>query len=91
MSLAGVNFRQIVSNSLSVFGISVRFASKKAGSSTRNTSTKVRPKHRGWKVQDGHQVEAGTILATQRTLRFHPGLNVQLSTALRTDHDLFLL
>jgi large subunit ribosomal protein L27 len=29
-------------------------------------------------VQDGHQVEAGTILATQRTLRFHPGLNVGL-------------
>ncbi|XP_015833424.2 beta-parvin isoform X2 [Tribolium castaneum] len=57
-------------------GTSVRFASKKTGGSTQNTHTKVRPKHRGWKVQDGHRVEAGSILATQRNLRFHPGLNV---------------
>lgn len=35
-----------------------------------------RPKHRGWQVQDGHFVSAGTLLATQLTLRFHPGLNV---------------
>nr|CAH7755767.1 unnamed protein product [Callosobruchus chinensis] len=57
---------------------SVRYASKKAGGSTSNTSTKVKPKHRGWKVQDGMEVTAGTILALQRTLRFHPGLNVGL-------------
>ncbi|RZC32419.1 39S ribosomal protein L27, mitochondrial, partial [Asbolus verrucosus] len=56
----------------------VRSASKKTGGSTQNTHTKVRPKHRGWKVQDGHWVEAGNILVTQRTLRFHPGLNVGL-------------
>ncbi|XP_072942022.1 large ribosomal subunit protein bL27m [Epargyreus clarus] len=54
----------------------VRHASKKTGGSTKNTNGKVRPKHRGWKVQDGHQVQAGSILATQRTTRFHPGLNV---------------
>ncbi|KPJ20404.1 39S ribosomal protein L27, mitochondrial [Papilio machaon] len=54
----------------------VRNASKKTGGSTRNTNCKVRPKHRGWKVQDGHIVPAGKILATQRTTRFHPGLNV---------------
>ena len=57
---------------------SVRFASKKTSGSTRNTSPKSRPKHRGWKVQDGHSVTAGTILVTQRHLRFHPGLNVSL-------------
>ncbi|KAJ8948737.1 hypothetical protein NQ318_017906 [Aromia moschata] len=44
----------------------------------KNSSPKVRPKHRGWKVQDGHQVQAGYILVTQRNLRFHPGLNVGL-------------
>lgn len=54
----------------------VRLASKKTGTSTRNPKSHGRPKHRGWKVQDGTAVQAGTILATQRTLRFHPGLNV---------------
>ncbi|XP_019870933.2 50S ribosomal protein L27 [Aethina tumida] len=56
----------------------VRHASKKTSGSTRNTSPKTRPKHRGWKVQDGHNVQAGHILVTQRNLRFHPGLNVGL-------------
>ncbi|KAJ4428131.1 hypothetical protein ANN_24145 [Periplaneta americana] len=46
------------------------------GTSTRNQKGHARPKHRGWRVQDGHYVQAGTILATQRNLRFHPGLNV---------------
>ncbi|XP_063636393.1 large ribosomal subunit protein bL27m [Cydia splendana] len=55
---------------------SVRNASKKTGGSTKNTNCKVKPKHRGWKKQDGHTVQAGNILATQRTPRFHPGLNV---------------
>ncbi|PSN36511.1 39S ribosomal protein L27 [Blattella germanica] len=54
----------------------VRWASKKAGTSSRNTKGHGRPKHRGWRVQDGHYVQAGTILAVQRTLRFHPGMNV---------------
>ncbi|KAK9881660.1 hypothetical protein WA026_017177 [Henosepilachna vigintioctopunctata] len=66
-------------NSFSDFiAVLVRYASKKAGGSTRNSSHKVKPKHRGWKRQDGADVEAGTILALQRTLRFHPGLNVGL-------------
>lgn len=56
----------------------MRNASKKTGGSTRNTSPKVKPKHRGWKRQDGHEVQAGTILVLQRVLRFHPGLNVTL-------------
>lgn len=54
----------------------VRYASKKTGGSTKNTNCKVKPKRRGWKVQDGHYVQAGHMLATQRTTRFHPGLNV---------------
>ncbi|XP_052889665.1 50S ribosomal protein L27 [Anopheles moucheti] len=54
----------------------VRNASKKTGGSSRNPPKHPRPKHRGWKVQDGHHVSAGTILVTQRTTRFHPGLNV---------------
>ncbi|EAT46409.1 AAEL002418-PA [Aedes aegypti] len=60
----------------SPFFATIRHASKKTGGSTRNPSDHGRPKHRGWKVQDGHYVSAGTILATQRTPRFHPGLNV---------------
>ncbi|XP_041972907.1 50S ribosomal protein L27 [Aricia agestis] len=54
----------------------VRYASKKTGGSTQNTNCKVKPKRRGWKVQDGHYVNSGHMLATQRTPRFHPGLNV---------------
>ncbi|XP_017116757.1 39S ribosomal protein L27, mitochondrial isoform X2 [Drosophila elegans] len=53
----------------------VRNASKKTGGSTRNKKGHARPKHRGWRVQDGHHVSEGTILATQLTTRFHPGLN----------------
>lgn len=56
----------------------VRNASKKTGGSTKNTHPKVRPKHRGLKRNDGDVVQAGTILVTQLTLRFHPGLNVSL-------------
>ncbi|XP_046397150.1 50S ribosomal protein L27 [Ischnura elegans] len=58
--------------------IGVRFASKKTSGSTRYQKTKGKPKHRGWRVQDGATVTAGTILATQNRLRFHPGLNVGL-------------
>lgn len=55
----------------------IRNASKKTGGSTRNPKEHPRPKHRGWRVQDGHYVAAGTILATQLKTRFHPGLNVR--------------
>ncbi|XP_076271839.1 mitochondrial ribosomal protein L27 [Rhynchophorus ferrugineus] len=68
----------ILHNTKNVLVNSVRFASKKQSGSTRNTNPKHKPKHRGWKVQDGHQVSAGTILVTQRNLRFHPGRNVGL-------------
>lgn len=56
----------------------IRNASKKTGGSSKNPKDHGRPKHRGWRVQDSHYVSAGTILATQLTPRFHPGLNVSL-------------
>ncbi|XP_049834215.1 39S ribosomal protein L27, mitochondrial [Schistocerca gregaria] len=62
-------------SSLWNFGFA-RFASKKTGSSTKNKKGHPRPKHRGWRVQDGCFVQKGTILATQLTTRFHPGLHV---------------
>ncbi|GAB0093122.1 Ribosomal protein L27 [Sergentomyia squamirostris] len=57
--------------------VPVRFASKKTGTSTRNQGKgNSKPKHRGWKRQDGQLVTKGTLLALQRKTRFHPGLNV---------------
>ncbi|KAG6802045.1 39S ribosomal protein L27, mitochondrial isoform X1 [Apis mellifera caucasica] len=54
----------------------VRYASKKSSTSTRNAPIRTIPKHRGWRVQDGHYVKESTILATQLKPRFHPGLYV---------------
>lgn len=54
----------------------IRGKKVKAKGSTRNAPRNTRPKHRGWKVQDGHYVSERKILATQLNLRFHPGLNV---------------
>lgn len=59
--------------------VCVRYAAKKASGSTRNKPGHPRPKHRGWKVQDGHYVQAGHILVTQLKTRFHPGLNVSIN------------
>lgn len=58
--------------------VCVRHASKKFSGSTRISPGHPRPKHRGWRVQDGHYVEKSTILATQRKPRFHPGLYVNI-------------
>ncbi|CAH1405169.1 unnamed protein product [Nezara viridula] len=69
--LTGNGFLSVVSNVLNV-----RFASKKAGSSTRNRKGHCRPKHRGIHYQDGSFVQPGTMLVTQNKLRCHPGLNV---------------
>ncbi|XP_077419067.1 large ribosomal subunit protein bL27m [Vanacampus margaritifer] len=52
---------------------SLRFASKKAGGSSKNHGGKSPGKRYGLKKQDGHFVHAGNILATQRLLRYHPG------------------
>ncbi|CAG9805058.1 unnamed protein product [Chironomus riparius] len=55
----------------------IRNASKKTSGSTKNPKNPHgRPKHRGWKRQDGSTVTYGTILATQTKPRFFPGLNV---------------
>ncbi|XP_014247693.1 uncharacterized protein LOC106665638 [Cimex lectularius] len=76
---------QLFSSSKSIFNqfnaiaanvISTRLASKKAGGSSKNKKGKPRPKHRRIRYQDGRYVQKGTMLVTQNTLRFHPGLNV---------------
>ncbi|XP_033329782.2 mitochondrial ribosomal protein L27 [Megalopta genalis] len=54
----------------------VRYASKKSSGSTRIKPGHPKPKHRGWKVQDGWSVQKGQLLATQLRPRFHPGLYV---------------
>ena len=57
----------------------VRHASKKSGGSTRfGSNRRGRAHHYGWKTQDGQLVTAGSILVKQRTLRYHPGENVQI-------------
>jgi len=57
--------------------VCIRHASKKSSTSTSNRGGHAKPKHRGWKVQDGTSVQGGRLLVTQRsTIRFHPGLNV---------------
>ncbi|XP_020788963.2 39S ribosomal protein L27, mitochondrial [Boleophthalmus pectinirostris] len=59
---------------------SVRFASKKAGGSSKNLGGKSPGRRYGFKKQDGNFVRAGYILATQRHLRYHPGAHVGMGT-----------
>ncbi|XP_077374617.1 large ribosomal subunit protein bL27m [Festucalex cinctus] len=59
---------------------SLRFASKKAGGSSKNHGGKSPGKRYGLKKQDGNFVHAGNILATQRLLRYHPGAHVGMGT-----------
>ncbi|CAK9830003.1 39S ribosomal protein L27, mitochondrial [Anthophora retusa] len=63
-------------NTITTNLVCVRYASKKSSTSTRNRPINLKPKHRGWKVQDGHNVREDQILATQLRPRFHPGLYV---------------
>ncbi|KAK7919098.1 hypothetical protein WMY93_010382 [Mugilogobius chulae] len=58
----------------------VRFASKKAGGSSKNLGGKSPGRRYGFKKQDGNFVHAGNILATQRQLRYHPGAHVGMGT-----------
>ncbi|KAM7371260.1 hypothetical protein PAMP_010747 [Pampus punctatissimus] len=59
---------------------SLRFASKKSGTSSKTKGGKS-PGHRyGFKKQDGNFVHAGNILATQRLIRYHPGAHVGIGT-----------
>ncbi|XP_012276365.1 39S ribosomal protein L27, mitochondrial [Orussus abietinus] len=82
MSLGSLLFNPLkYSKNLLLTGVSsnvasIRFASKKSATNTRNPPKHGRPKHRGYKVPDGVRVPEGKILATQRTTRFHPGYNV---------------
>lgn len=57
----------------------------KAKGSTRNAPRNTRPKHRGWKENDGSHVTEHKILATQLELRYHPGLNVNMMIFLNCD------
>ncbi|XP_018308684.1 50S ribosomal protein L27 [Mycetomoellerius zeteki] len=78
VSLGFQNARQtlVSCNNNNLVKVCVRHASKKGGTSTSNRGGHSRPKHRGWKIQDGGYTYAGRALVTQRTPRFHPGLNV---------------
>ncbi|XP_012064479.1 PREDICTED: probable 39S ribosomal protein L27, mitochondrial [Atta cephalotes] len=89
VSLGLQNARQtlVSCNNNNLVKVCVRYASKKSSTSTCNKSGHPRPKHRGWKIQDGGYTYAGRLLVTQRNLRFHPGLNVGLSR----DRSLFAL
>jgi len=55
---------------------SVRCASKKAGTSSKNKRSNTRSKKRGGKKFDGDYVEAGMILLRQLGLKVYPGQNV---------------
>lgn len=55
----------------------IRGKKVKTKGSTRNPPRNPKPKHRGWKHNDGHIVTERRILVTQRDLRYHPGLNVR--------------
>ncbi|XP_054608560.1 39S ribosomal protein L27, mitochondrial [Dunckerocampus dactyliophorus] len=59
---------------------SLRFASKKSGGSTKNLGGKSPGKRYGLKKHEGNFVHAGNILATQRTMRYHPGAHVGMGT-----------
>uniref|UniRef100_A0A8C6TVK0 Large ribosomal subunit protein bL27m n=1 Tax=Neogobius melanostomus TaxID=47308 RepID=A0A8C6TVK0_9GOBI len=59
---------------------SVRFASKKAGGSSKNLGGKSPGRRYGFKKSEGHFVHAGNILATQRHMRYHPGAHVGIGT-----------
>ncbi|XP_069544022.1 large ribosomal subunit protein bL27m isoform X1 [Brachyistius frenatus] len=60
--------------------VSLRFASKKAGGSSKNVGGKSPGRRYGFKKQDGNFVHAGNILATQRLMRYHPGAHVGMGT-----------
>lgn len=54
----------------------VRWASKKAGGSSRNKKGHAPGKRRGIKAADGSHVTINSILMRQLHIRCHPGLNV---------------
>ncbi|XP_072882708.1 large ribosomal subunit protein bL27m isoform X1 [Hemitrygon akajei] len=56
----------------------MRYASKKAGGSSKNLGGNSPGRRYGWKKADGDFVHTGNILATQRLIRWHPGANVAM-------------
>merc|ERR1712189_69204 len=59
-----------------IFQSSVRWASTKAGGSSKNRKGHAPGKRRGLKAQDGESVTINSILLRQLGVRCHPGLNV---------------
>merc|ERR1712071_515430 len=55
---------------------SIRWASKKAGGSSKNRKGHAPGKRRGLKAQDEENVTINSILLRQLGIRCHPGLNV---------------
>merc|ERR1711981_1225443 len=66
--------------------VPIRFASKKAGGSSRNGRDS-KPKYLGLKKSGGQSVRAGNIIVRQRGTKFLPGDN----TGLGRDHTIFAL
>lgn len=60
----------------SLFTLSTRWASKKAGGSSKNPKGHAPGKRRGFKVSDGEHVTQGSVLLKQLNVRCLPGLNV---------------
>ncbi|XP_078257331.1 large ribosomal subunit protein bL27m isoform X2 [Rhinoraja longicauda] len=58
--------------------IAMRYASKKAGGSSKNLGGNSPGRRYGWKKGDGAFVRTGYILATQRLIRWHAGANVTM-------------
>lgn len=68
---------------------SVCWASKKAGTTSRNKRKNTPGKARGWKKYEGDYVEPGMILFRQLGLKVYPGENVSLEENLEyvLDHQ----
>ena len=71
--------------------LGVRWASKKAGSTTRNNRGQARGKSRGWKKNDGDYVEKGMIVYKQLGLRVYPGENVMDARSMQKIPAMFML
>jgi len=77
LSLVGSNLSKLMIPSSNI-QISVREASKKAGSSTRNRCKNTPGKKRGIKVYDGQRINEGKVLVSQVRLNILPGWNTYM-------------
>ena len=62
-----------------------RWATKKAGGSSKNNNSRQQPKMLGVKKFGGEYVRPGNIIIRQRGTKYHPGLNVGIGK----DHTIF--